>query len=233
MNSSIKKRFFITGTNTGVGKTVVAAGVALALKRTGVSTVVIKPVESGCKLKNGVLMPSDALFHAEMLEIEEPIDAICPVKLRHPLAPMAAAELENVNIQTEDWLPAYREFSWKYQVVLVEGAGGIMVPIRNDYLFSDMAAELEIPVILVAGTELGTINHTLLSLEHARNRGLKVLGIIFNQTRPGRRRTLAEKTGPALVSRFTEVPVLGFFPFVKKINRVNLELAAREIAKKL
>ncbi len=225
--------FFITGTDTGVGKTVVAAGIALALRRMGVSVTVMKPVESGCKLKNGRLMPGDAIFHARMLGLDESIDTICPVRLRRPLAPMAAAELENVKIQKGDWLPTYRELSKRYRVVLVEGAGGLMVPIRRGYLFSDMAAELGLPVILVAGTGLGTINHTLLSLEHARIRGLEVLGIVFNQTRPGGRRTLAERTGPDLVSRFTDVPVLGFFSFIRKMDRVHLERAARGIAGKV
>ncbi len=225
--------FFITGTDTGVGKTLVAAGIALALRRMGVSAVVMKPVESGCKVKNGTLMPGDALFHARMLGLDEPLDSICPVRLRHPLAPMAAAELENVKIRKGDWLPAYKRLKARYQSVLVEGAGGLMVPIRRGYLFSDMAAELGLPVILVAGTGLGTINHTLLSLEHARTRGLDVLGIVFNQTRPGGRRTLAEKTGPDLISRFTDVPVLGFFPFIKKMDRVHLERVARGIAGKI
>jgi len=234
------KGFFITGTDTDVGKTVVAAGVALALKRMGVSVVIMKPIESGCKkLKNGSLMPGDAIFHSKMLGLDEPIDTICPVKLHHPLAPMAAAELENVNIlknnkniQKDDWFSAYRKLSGRYQVVLIEGAGGLMVPIRKNYLFSDMAAELGLPVILVASTRIGTVNHTLLSLEHAHNRGLKILGILFNQNRSGRR-TLAEKTGPDLISRFTDVPVLGYFPFIKKMDRVHLELAARRIAKKI
>ncbi len=227
------KGFFITGTDTGVGKTVVTAGIALTLRQMGISVVVMKPIESGCKkLKNGKLMPGDALFHAKMLALNEPIDTICPVRLHHPLAPMAAAELENVKILESDWLPEYRELSGRYQIVLIEGAGGLMVPIRRKYLFSDMAAELGLPVILVASTGLGTINHTLLSLEHARNRGLKMLGILFNQNKSGRR-TLAEKTGPDLVSRFTDVPVLGFFPFIKKMDRVHLELAARRIAKKI
>ena len=225
--------FFITGTNTGVGKTVVAAGIALALKKMGSSVAVMKPVESGCKLKNGALMPADALFHTRMLGLDEPLDSICPIRLRHPLAPMAAAELENVKIKKTDWSQAYRGLLRRYRFVLVEGAGGLMVPIRRNYLFSDMAADLGLPVILVAGTGLGTINHTLLSLEHARNRGLEVIGIVFNQIRPGRRCTLAERTGPDLISRFTDVPVLGVFPFVKKIDRVYLERAAHGIVENI
>lgn len=224
-----KAGYFITGTDTGVGKTVVAAALALAAKERWGDAAVMKPVESGCVLRNGSLVPADAVYHKKMVELSEPVEMLCPVRLRRPLAPLTAAELENRPVSRADWMPAYRHLAGKYQVVFVEGAGGLSVPVSDGYMFSDMAREMELPLIIVARAGLGTVNHTLLTLEHAASKGLRVAGVIYNRNRRGRLST-AEKTGPGLVRRISGAAILGLFPFIHSKSRAELLRVGRKIA---
>jgi dethiobiotin synthetase len=223
---------FISGTDTGVGKTVVTAGLALALRRKGVNAVVMKPVETGCPVKRGRLVPSDAMFHLAMLGINEPLELICPVRLRHPLAPITAAGIEGVTINISQIVAAYENLASRYDLVLVEGAGGLTTPIADGCLFSDLAAEFGLAMLLVAGLRLGVINHTLLSLDHARNRCIDTLGIVFNRLLPGRP-DAAARTSPDAIARFTKVPALGTFPHLATLSRNALVRASRPIADKL
>lgn len=224
--------YFITGTDTGVGKTLVASALALAVKEKGRDVAVMKPVESGCIMRNGNLVPLDALYHKRMLGLQESVEMLCPVRLRRPLAPVTAAELEGIKVSMTDWMPAYRNLARRYTVIFVEGAGGLAVPVSEDFMFSDMAVELGLPLIIVARSGLGTVNHTVLTIEHARSKGLRVAGIIFNRSRQGRL-SLAEKTGPGLVQKLSGIPVLGMFPFIKRKSRVELLREGRKIADRL
>jgi dethiobiotin synthetase len=223
---------FITGTDTGVGKTVVTAGIALALRRAGINAVVMKPVETGCVTRKRLRVPSDATFHLSTLGIDEPLDLICPVRLRHPLAPMTAAEIEGETIDMRRIIQAYENLASRYDLVLVEGAGGLMTPVADGCLFSGLAAELGLNMLLIAGLRLGVINHTLLSLDHARNRGIYTLGIVFNRLTPGRP-DAAARTSPDAIARFTSVPALGTFPHLTNLSTDTLMRASRRIADKL
>jgi len=224
-----KAGYFITGTDTGVGKTVVAAALALAAKERWGDVAMMKPVESGCALRNGNLVPADAVYHKRMVELSEPVEILCPVRLRRSLAPMTAAELENRRVSRADWMPAYRRLARKYKAIFVEGAGGLSVPVSEGYMFSDMAREMELPLIIVARAGLGTVNHTLLTLEHAASKGLRVAGVIYNRNRRGRLST-AEKTGPGLVRRISGAANLGLFPFIHNKSRAELLRVGRKIA---
>lgn len=222
----------IAGTDTGVGKTVVTAGIALALRRAGINAVAMKPVETGCTAKRGRLVPSDAMFHISMLGIDEPLDLICPVCLRHPLAPITAAAIEGVTINIQQIVQAYEGLASRYDLVLVEGAGGLMTPIADGCLFSDLASKLGLSMLLVSGLRLGVINHTLLSLDHARSRGIDTLGIVFNRLTPGRPYTAA-RTSPDAIARFTSVSALGTFPHLANLSKDALLRASRHITDKL
>ena len=208
---------FITGTDTGVGKTIVAAGLAASLRHSGFDIGVMKPFETGFSLRS-----SDAFFLKKMAGVKDSLDSICPYRLKHPLSPFTTAKIENVSIRFETITRAYEALLQNHQALLVEGAGGLLVPITREKMMADLALYLKLPVLIVSRTGLGTINHTLLSVEAARKRGVEVAGVIFNHLGP--RRGLAEKTNPSVTRHFLDVPILGeipYAPFLKRKERIE------------
>ena len=204
----MKKGIFITGTDTGVGKTFLAAALLRIMREKGLTVCPMKPVETGCISRRGKLIPADAMELIEAARVNEEPDRINPYRLKNPLAPAIAAEIEGVRIHRREILSAYRRLSRKYELIIVEGAGGIMVPVYKKYLFLDLIRDLNIPVIVVARPGLGTVNHTLMTIAAARGNGLEVLGVVINasmKTRKG----LPEKTNPGLIEQLGGVPVLG------------------------
>jgi dethiobiotin synthetase len=219
MNSSQTKYrgLFITGTDTGVGKTVVAAGLVASLRNSGVDIGVMKPIETGFSLRF-----SDAFFLKRMAGISDPLENICPYRFKFPLSPYTAAQLEKASIRLDKIRQAYRRLLMKHQAVFVEGAGGLLVPLTRKMTMADLALRLDLPLLIVARTSLGTLNHTLLTVEVARRRGVKVAGVIFNHL--VQRRGLAERTNPSVIKDFLSVPILGeipYAPFLKGGNRTN------------
>jgi len=208
---------FITGTDTGVGKTIVAASLVASLRHSGFDIGVMKPIETGFSLRS-----SDAVFLKKIAAVKDSLDSICPYRLKHPLSPFTAAKMENVSIGFERIARAYGELLQNHQALLVEGAGGLLVPITREKMMADLALYLKLPVLIVSRTGLGTINHTLLSVEAARKRGVEVAGVIFNHLGP--RRGLAEKTNPSVIRHFLDVPILGeipYAPFLKRKERIE------------
>jgi dethiobiotin synthetase len=197
---------FITGTDTGVGKTVVAAGLVASLRNSGVDIGVMKPIETGFSLRS-----SDAFFLKRMADVDDPLENICPYRFKFPLSPYTAAQLEKASIRLDKIRQAYHWLLMKHQAVLVEGAGGLLVPITRKMTMADLALRLNLPLLIVARTNLGTLNHTLLTVEVARRRGIKVAGVIFNHL--VQRRGLAEKTNPSVIKDFLSVPILGEIPY--------------------
>ena len=224
---------FITGTDTGVGKTLVTGGLAALLQERGIDVGVMKPVESGCRRENGSLVPEDALFLKEMSGCQDELQLINPYALEHPLAPALAAELEGVDIRLEVIREAYLILASRHELVLVEGAGGMLVPIAAHYFMADLARELGgLPLLVVARALLGTINHTLLTLYYARREGTEVLGIVMNHTSP--QQGLAESLNREALYRWGEVPFLGSLPFlpnpdpesIKRAIKANLDVTS-------
>ncbi len=175
------KGLFISGVDTGVGKTVVAGGIAAVLRKRGMSVGVMKPAESGAKPVGGKLVPQDALFLKKMAQCDDPIELINPYCFKKPLSPYHAAIKEGVEIDIDKILAAYRELAARHDIVIVEGAGGLFAPLTKDIHMGDLASLLNIPLIIVSHPYLGTINHTLLTAEAADTLGLKIAGIVFNQ----------------------------------------------------
>jgi len=200
------KGLFITGTDTGVGKTIVAAGLAASLANSGMDIGVMKPIETGFSLRS-----SDAVFLKKMAGVKDSLESVCPYRLKHPLSPFAASQIEKVSIRFEKIKKAYRTLLKRHQALFVEGAGGLLVPITREKMMADLALYLELPVLIISRTGLGTINHTLLSVEVARQRGIEVAGVIFNHLKP--RRGLAERTNPSIIKHFLDVPILGEIPY--------------------
>jgi dethiobiotin synthetase len=200
------KGLFITGTDTGVGKTTVAAGLTASLANSGMDIGVMKPIETGFSLRS-----SDAVFLKKIAGVKDSLDSICPYRLKHPLSPFTAAKIENVSIRFETIARAYEGLLQNHQVLLVEGAGGLLVPITGEKMMADLILCLKLPLLLISGTGLGTINHTLLSVEAARKRGIEVAGVIFNHLGP--RKGTAERTNPSVIRHFLDVPILGEIPY--------------------
>jgi dethiobiotin synthetase len=193
--------YFITGTDTGVGKTHVTAALLQELRRQGIKAAAFKPIACGAGGRH------DAKIYRRIMENEVPLDAVNPVYLRHPLAPLVAAKLERREISRHRIRTAYRALVAAYPVVLVEGAGGLLVPIQRDYFIADLALDLDLPVVIVSRLSLGTINHTLLTVRQAQAARLKVAGVILND--PTGKRGLAERTNLREVPPLCGVPLLG------------------------
>lgn len=208
---SFPKGIFVTGTDTGVGKTVVSAALAWTLKGSGKRIAVIKPVQTGTN--SGGFM--DIEFTQRVIGTNYPLDKVCPYRFSLPLAPLVASRLVGEKIDLKKINSAFRNLSSNHDVVIVEGAGGLLVPITHKYLMSDLARDLGLHLIIVTRSNLGTLNHTLLTTESAKQRGLKILGIVINKfpLTPG----IAERTNPELILKMTGEPIVGVLPFDSQI----------------
>lgn len=223
---------FITGTDTGVGKTFVAVELIKGLVKKGVSVAPMKPVETGCQVQDGRLYPADAMALKDAaLLVDIPLKIVNPYALNHPLAPSLACGLEGKRIEIEGIKRAFLELSRQFDFVVVEGAGGLMVPIIGSYFFADLARDLALPIIIVSRPGLGTINHTLLTVLAARVWGLDLLGVVINYSEP-ETNSLAEKTNPQVIELLSNVPILGIVPFAELPNK-KTELAIDSISEKL
>jgi dethiobiotin synthetase len=213
---------FITGTDTGVGKTHVTASLLAELRRRGVSAAAFKPIACGTGGRH------DGEIYAVIMKHEQPLEVINPIYLRHPLAPSVAARLEHKRIDLRRIRTCYRRLTSSYSVVLVEGVGGLLVPIRDDYFVADLARSLKLPLVVVARLGLGTINHSLLTVRRARASGLTVRGIILNDM-VGGKRDQAARTNIRTVPELCDTPLLAVMPNGLR-GRVT---AARQICDRL
>lgn len=170
---------FIAGTDTGVGKTLVACAIVRLLREKGLDAVGFKSVVTG--QENGTWADAEALHAAS--DAVEPVEKLVPIRLRAPLAPVPAAKEEGVPLNLDLAREAWRGLHARHSMVIVEGIGGLLVPLDENILQLDFIAELKLPVLLVARAGLGTINHTLLSLRELRRAQIPVAGIILNVTR--------------------------------------------------
>jgi len=171
---------FVTGTDTGVGKTWVGVQIARRLSAQGVSVVPRKAVESGCTTRDGELIPADGEAYYRAVDGRHPLDQITPYRLSHAVSPPRAAHIEGVDITLAKLTAATFDAVSAADFVLVEGAGGFYSPLASDGLNADFAEHLRLPVLLVAPDRLGVLNHVLLSLEAIGNRGLQTFAVVLN-----------------------------------------------------
>lgn len=215
------KSFFITGTDTGVGKTIIAGALAAAFREKGVDVGVMKPVASGGW--------DDARFLIKSAGVEDNIFLVNPYCLATPVAPAVAAEIEKLKIDIGRIKAAYDELSRRHEMLIVEGVGGLLVPIYKKYLVTDLIKDLDLPIIIVAKPGLGTINHTLLTISQARRSRIKVLGVIINnydEATAG----IAEKTAPEVIEKIGNVPILGI---VRHIDGADTEEGFHSLVKEV
>ncbi|GAM09971.1 ATP-dependent dethiobiotin synthetase BioD [Geobacter sp. OR-1] len=218
------KGVFITGTDTGVGKTVAAAAIARLLKRRGIDVGVMKPVTSGCRDCNGKLVSDDAELLAWSAGIPDVTWEIAPYLLRNPVAPSEAASQDGVRIDFSVIKDAFNSLASRHEFIIVEGAGGLMVPLAGGFLIADLITYLDLPALVVSRPNLGTINHTLLTTFSARQMDIQVSGIVINSF-PAEPND-AELSAPHLLGSLASAPILGVFP---KIEETDLHLVVEQL----
>jgi dethiobiotin synthetase len=193
---------FVTGTDTGVGKSVLAASACAALAARGERVAAFKPVVTGLDDEPGEFGHDHELLAAAANSGQAP-DDVAPYRFRPPLSPHLAAELAGERIEPARLLEAARP----HELLVCEGVGGLMVPITTGYLVRDLAVDLALPVLVAARTGLGTINHTLLTVEAARTAGLRVVGVVM--TPWPKQPAEIERSNRETIERLSRVPVSG------------------------
>ena len=206
------KGVFITGTDTNVGKTVVVAALGVALQRTGGRVGIMKPVETG---SDDATAPSDGRRFRELFTPHENVDVVSLYRLPPPIAPLEATRIAQQPIDVETILDAYRTLAVDHDYVLVEGAGGLLVPLTQTCDVRDLIKRLDLPCLIVSRTGLGSINHARLTLMGLREADIPVLGILLNHRGTAITREEQQQTESTikLIREFSDVPVLGPLPF--------------------
>jgi len=202
--------FFITGTDTEVGKTHVACQLIEQYVSQGHKVIGMKPVAAGCVLVNGVWVNEDVQRLTEASNVDAPLALVNPYCFNEPIAPHLAAEKAGVTIEIDTIVKAFKQLQTMADVVIVEGAGGFLVPLNDEEDMADLAAALDIPIILVVGLKLGCINHSLLTVEAIKARKLSLHGWVANHIDPEMDmqkeniKTITQKLGmePILVSEW-------------------------------
>ncbi|MEM1353863.1 MAG: dethiobiotin synthase [Planctomycetota bacterium] len=216
---------FVTGTDTGVGKTAVACGIAAVLRQQalGASVGVCKPFATGCRRERGTLVAEDAEALAHFADCRLPLETVCPIRHRLPMSPAAAAEAEGMPIDWGALASALLQLDQASDLMVIEGVGGLMVPLdpaMPRYTVRDLAMALGYPVIVVARSGLGTLNHTAMTIALLQHAGLNIAGIVMNGYEPDE--AIAMSDDPSRPSnrnwlrRLTGVEVVATVPRIKE-----------------
>jgi len=231
----MKSGYFITGTDTGVGKTIVSAAILRTFIKKGLKVGAMKPIETGCLNKDGVLLPSDGIFLRDMAEMNDSLDIVTPVKFETPVSPLVASRLEDMEIDLERVFKAFENLKKKYDYLIVEGVGGLMVPILKEqkkkaekvYLVRDLIKNMELEVIIVTRPTLGTINHTLLTVEALKSKKIPIKGFIINYSTKVKN-DISEKTNPDILNELLDINFLGILPYLNELTKDKIGETALE-----
>ena len=217
---------FITGTDTGVGKTVIAGAIAQWFARRGASVAVCKPIATGCVRRREGLVSEDAEFLASAADSRHPLEQICTQRYAEPMAPALAARHEARPLDWSEVDRSIQQMCLGSAVMIVEGVGGVAVPLDDQTTVLHLAHWLQLPAIVVARPGIGTINHTLLTVGALRSAGVNVAGVIINRY-PAESASIAEEANPAAIEKWGGVPVLCIVPEqpVKRTS-IPVEVAA-------
>ncbi len=218
----MSRAYFIAGTDTGVGKTLVSSALIYHFNRQGFSTVAMKPVAAGCvKTEKGwVNEDVEALRKAASVALTH--EQICPYLLRSAIAPHIAASEERLNIDLHVIYEKFRALSSRGDKIIVEGVGGFQVPLNETYDTADLTVMMGLPVILVVGLRLGCLNHALLTTEAIHARGLTLVGWVANQIDPNMERV--QQNIETLQHRI-DGPLIGSIPFLSNLDVSNITLS--------
>src|SRR5688572_18896714 len=195
---------FVTATDTEVGKTVIAGAIANHFLRKGKRVAVLKPIATGCAPRREGLVSEDAEFLASCADARFPLDLICPLRYREPLAPHVAADRAKVPVDYPAINRSLTMMTKESDVIIIEGIGGLMVPLDPKHTTLDLARWLYLPTVIVARPSLGTLNHTLLTVEALRRASIPIVGIVINRY-PAESASIAEETNPRYLEKHAKV----------------------------
>ena len=212
------KSYFITATDTGVGKTTITAALAASIKKSGIDVGIMKPVATGVLQKTG-FKSSDVsiLYHAA--QVTDPENEINPIFMPLPVSPYDAGKILDMTFNKKIIFEQFTKLKNKHEMMLVEGIGGILTPLARDYFVADMIKDLGLETIIVTRSTLGTLNHTMMTIKICREYKIPVKGILVNNY--DENGGPAEKNSPITIHEMTGVPILGVLPHVKDYE--NLE----------
>ncbi len=209
--------YFITGTDTGVGKTVVTASLARCLSQRGLSVGVMKPVETGHP--NGHAAASDAERLRAAAGTPDPIEVVSPYRFPQPLAPLAAARLAGVAIDPDHLLGRFEQLARRHSTVLVEGIGGVLVPLSADCSARDLIVRFNLPCLVVGRASLGGVNHALLTAEALRHYRVPMVGIVLNWPAESARDAVQGESTLELVRELGGTRVFGPLPHCPQLGQ--------------
>ena len=209
------KGFFITGTDTDAGKTWISLGIVEALKRQGKRVGVMKPVSAGCEQSSAGLRNQDAVLLQQQSNVELTYDAANPYAFEPAIAPHIAAAKQGIRIDVETLYQQLQTTERQSDCVVVEGAGGWLVPLNEFQTMADLAKRFQLPVILVVGMRLGCLNHALLTVESIRARGLPLAGWVANQV-SAEMKCLEDNV--QTLEQMIDAPLLGHIPHLDKLD---------------
>ncbi len=212
----MRRAYFVTGTDTGVGKTFITAGLAGHYATQGHSVGVMKPIETG---HEGPGWPEDALKLHHAAQNDDEQDMVVPYIFQPPVSPWAATKMSGRVIDFSAIIQKATDIMARHQITFIEGAGGLAVPIDETLTMADIPRQLQIPLIIVSRSGLGTINHTVLTVEYAKSRGVDVAGIVMNQhSQELMKRDPSCWHNPAIIEKMTNVPIIGVVPTVSALR---------------
>lgn len=218
------KTLFITGTDTGVGKTYVGHILVKALIKNGVNCVPRKPIETGCTMQEGVFIPEDASMYVRATNNAATLDEICPFRYEPPISPERAVRLANDSVTVKDLVHACNSATCA-DILLVEGAGGFYSPLCTDGLNADLAQKLRSDVILIVQDRLGCINQALLSIEAIQRRKLNLLAVVLNQYREHEERAMDNLEDLRARLSYPVIPI----PHMQDANQEMLDMQYQSI----
>ncbi len=204
------KGILITGTDTGVGKTHAALGIIEFAKSKGITVAAMKPLETGCRRYGKRLIPSDAVRLMKVSGMKD-INIVNPYRFKTPAAPYVAGRLEGRSVNIDTIKKVYRRLSQHNDLVIVEGAGGLLVPITKNFSYADLAHELSFSILIVAANELGVINHVLLTVDYIKTHGLTLCGVVMNNI--SSKNKIAKKTNARTLSLLLGKEFIGELAF--------------------
>ena len=222
-DAQLSNAVFITGTGTDVGKTIVTAGILRYLRRAGVDAVSMKPVQTGAERAGDRFIAPDLAVHhaaAGLTPTNDALDVMAPYLYEPACSPHLAGRMANAYPDIDRIVACAEQLCADHECVLIEGAGGILVPLDESVTMLDLMKRLACPVVLVATRGLGTINHTLMSIEVLRHAGLEVLGVVFNETEPVER-DFIRQDNPDSVRTFGAVDILGDVDYLQGFDPLS------------
>lgn len=208
---------FITGSDINVGKTFITAGLAATMQSLGYSTCVYKPIQTGSLGIKGFLQSPDLAY---VKNIDPYIKTTSSYLLKEPALPIIAGESENIIIDKNVIKKDYEAISKEHDCIITEGTGGVMTPLAPHLLMSDIIKSLNLPTIIVIKPDSSTVNQTLLTINHAISKGIKIRGVIINNF-PENTNNIDIKTAPRLIEEYSDVKILGIVKHFQSIKKIN------------